>query len=266
MRTYIQNCDQRYYQIVFLVSLFCLACFVVDIKHVSVTKLAFTLATACVAQWTISYWYAVVFEWKSVAISAIALAILLNTPSLLMYVFAALVAVSSKFVLRVGGRHVFNPTNIALVVTTLIFPSWTAITQSQWSGVSLGIVLSVALVGLFITNTVKKYDTAILFLLMLGFGLVVSKELGYTNWNGVLGVLTSLPVFVFAFFMITDPKTSPQKLYGKILYVGICVGLGFIISYQLRWYPGFLYALPVANLLVPFLDRAQGINSVWQWR
>ncbi len=259
-------CDQRYYQIAFLTSLFVLAYAGVGISHVSFFKLGVALSVAYVAQWIISYCYAVPFEWKSSAVSAIALGILLNAPSVWIYAFAALVAVASKFVLRVDGRHLFNPTNIGLVITTLAFPSISAITQAQWGGVPLAMVVLIALVGLVISNTVEKYDTALLFLLMLSCGLMVSILLGYNNWNGVLAVLSSLPVLVFAFFMITDPKTSPQKLYGKIAYVAICVGLGFVISYQLSWYPGFLYALPIANLAVPLLDRWQGVSSVWNWR
>ena len=52
---------------------------------------------------------------KSALISALSLGLLLRTNDLRLAVIAALVAVLSKFVVRARGKHVFNPTNLALV-------------------------------------------------------------------------------------------------------------------------------------------------------
>src|SRR5262245_22894630 len=55
------------------------------------------------------------FDPKSALISGLSLCLLLRTGSALLAVLAAVLAVGSKFVLRVRGKHVFNPTNFALV-------------------------------------------------------------------------------------------------------------------------------------------------------
>src|SRR5580765_4682072 len=61
------------------------------------------------------------FEWKSALISGLSLCLLLRTRVLLWAAVAGVVAVGSKFVLRVpraggGTKHLLNPTNGALVL------------------------------------------------------------------------------------------------------------------------------------------------------
>ncbi|PYO55606.1 MAG: Na+-transporting NADH:ubiquinone oxidoreductase, subunit NqrB, partial [Candidatus Rokuibacteriota bacterium] len=60
------------------------------------------------------------FDPRSALISGLSLCLLLRTNSLTLAVLTAALAIASKFVLRVGGKHVFNPTNFALVAMMLL--------------------------------------------------------------------------------------------------------------------------------------------------
>ena len=58
------------------------------------------------------------FDPKSALISGLSLCLLLRTNSLELAVVTGAIAIASKFVVRVQGKHVFNPTNLALVAST----------------------------------------------------------------------------------------------------------------------------------------------------
>ena len=76
------------------------------------------------------------FDPRSPLISALSLCLLLRTgdPSLLC--LAAFIAVGSKFVLRVRGKHVFNPTTFAIVVMLWVTDSvW--VSPGQWGAQAL---------------------------------------------------------------------------------------------------------------------------------
>src|SRR6267142_514028 len=71
------------------------------------------------------------FEPKSALISGLSLCLLLRTPSAPLALLAPAIAVASKFALRWRGKHLCNPTNIALVALLLLgAPAW--VSPGQW--------------------------------------------------------------------------------------------------------------------------------------
>ena len=60
------------------------------------------------------------FEWRSALISGLSLCLLCRTNDAWLAALGAGVAIGSKFVLRWRGKHLFNPTNLALVVLIII--------------------------------------------------------------------------------------------------------------------------------------------------
>ena len=78
--------------------------------------LAAALATqlACTRIWRLP-----AFEPKSALISGLSLCLLLRTHSPLLVLAAPAIAVASKFAVRVRGKHIFNPTNLALVAVMM---------------------------------------------------------------------------------------------------------------------------------------------------
>jgi len=262
---FLYNIDQRYFQIAFLFGLFVFANSVIGINHTIWSNLLLVFGSAVVTQIVLCKYFDVTFCWHSAAVSSLGIAILLHTPYWFMYVFAAVVAISSKFVLRLGNRHIFNPANIGLVAATFLFPVYAVITPTQWNNVAVFSVIAVFICGLLVTATVKRYDTALLFIgtLLISSGLLFT--FGVIDSFAVLSTFTSVHTIMFAFFMITDPMTSPNTIEGRLLYVILCVALGVFIQYQFNWNPGFVYALPIANMLVPVFNTFfKGDNFSWR--
>ncbi len=59
------------------------------------------------------------YDPRSALISGLSLCLLLRTNSLLLAITAAVVTIASKFVIRVNGKHLFNPTNFGVVAMML---------------------------------------------------------------------------------------------------------------------------------------------------
>jgi Na+-transporting NADH:ubiquinone oxidoreductase subunit NqrB len=86
------------------------------------------------------------FDPKSALISGLSLCLLLRTNDPWLAMLAAVVAVASKFLLRVRGKHVFNPTNFALVAMMLVTGQvWAS--PGQWGSAAVFAFLLVSAGG-----------------------------------------------------------------------------------------------------------------------
>ena len=157
------------------------------------------------------------------------------------WIFAgtAAVALLSKYVIRFRGHHVFNPSNIGLVLCFLLLGADRAEPLDFWWGpLSAWLVLALAIIvtgGLAILRRLRLLGIAVGFWLVFVAGLGVLAASGHAmtaRWH--LGpvadgyfwlVLAFSPeVLVFLFFMITDPKTVPAGRNGRLVY-GVAVAL-----------------------------------------
>src|SRR4051812_15424074 len=98
--------DPRYWQIASLAGLLVYG---ISILQFDVTpwRVAGILGAALATQWVCSRAAHLSFEWKSAAISALSLSLLMRSNSVVLLLLAAAIAVSSKFVIRWNGKHVF---------------------------------------------------------------------------------------------------------------------------------------------------------------
>jgi len=110
---------------------------------------------------------------RSALISGLSLCLLLRTDSLGLAMLAAVIAIASKFTLRVRGKHVFNPTNFALVVSLLVSPDvW--VSPGQWgSGLVFAFLLASA--GGLVVNRAARADVTLAFLACYA-GLLVDRS------------------------------------------------------------------------------------------
>ncbi|HTR32693.1 MAG TPA: MFS transporter [Gaiellaceae bacterium] len=162
-----------------------------------------------------------------------------STNGLWIYAAVGAVSMASKYLITWRGRHVFNPSNLGLVLCFLILGSTRAEPLQFWWGPmspALFIVLGTIVAGgLLILSRVGQLWTAVLFWVTftLGTGILAASGHGFTaNWH--LGpvenfyfwrvLVTSPEVFIFMNFMITDPKTAPESVRGRKLYA-IAIGL-----------------------------------------
>jgi Na+-translocating ferredoxin:NAD+ oxidoreductase RnfD subunit len=157
------------------------------------------------------------------------------------WIFAATAAGSllSKHVLVWRGAHIFNPSNIGLVVCFLALGRTRAAPLDFWWGPMspwLVAALVVILIGGFtILSRLKllrvalgfwfAFAAAIAILAAAGHAMTARWHLGPVSGFHFWAVLVTSPeVLVFLFFMITDPKTAPSSPRARIVYA-VALGL-----------------------------------------
>jgi Na+-transporting NADH:ubiquinone oxidoreductase subunit NqrB len=256
--------DPRYFQIGALTILLVLGMtrFRLDVHPLNA---ALVLATTLLSQLACSkMWDLVRFDPKSAIISGLSLSLLLRTNSILLAMACAVIAILSKFILRWNGKHLFNPTNFALVFMMLITGGGVWVSPGQWGDFAFFSFLVLCL-GVWVVNRASRTDVTIAFLLAW-FAILFGRSL----W---LGEPMTIPahrlrngaLLIFAFFMISDPKTTPDSRAGRILFA-ILVALGAgIVQFKLFRTNGLLWSLAACSLLVPLLDRLLP-GRRYQWK
>ena len=136
-----------------------------------IVTLASVLLTQRLCTWI---WRLPRFDYKSALISGLSLCLLLRTNHLYLVVFAAVVTIGSKFVLRVRAKHIFNPTNFGLVVLLLTTnDAW--VSPGQWGNVAFFGFLMACLGGLVVHRALRS-DVAIGFVVAYA-SLLIGRSL-----------------------------------------------------------------------------------------
>jgi hypothetical protein len=245
--------DPRLYQIAVLGSLLIYGLFRLEFE-VTIGRAAIVIGSVLLTQYGCSrLWKLPVFDPRSALISGLSLCLMLRTNSAGLAVLAAVVTIASKFLVRLRGKHIFNPTNfgiVALLATT--GEIW--VSPGQWGNTALLAFLMACLGGL-VVNRAARSDVTFAFL--LAWGLLV---MGRSIWLGdPLSVpfhrLASGSLLLFAFFMISDPKTTPDSRAGRILFAALVALGAYYVQFKLFRTNGLLWSLAVCSLLVPAIDR-----------
>ena len=202
------------------------------------------------------------FDPRSPMITALSLTLLLRTDYVLLAMAAAAIAIGSKFLVRFNGKHMFNPANVAIVSMMLISDRvW--ISTGQWGNAAIG-AFALACLGFIVLTRARRAETTITFLLAYAAMLF-----GRTLWLGdpleiPLHHIQNGALLIFAFFMISDPKTTPNTAIGRVLYATIVAGIAFIIQFVFYQPNGPILALIMSAPLVPIIDfLRRGRNYEW---
>lgn len=245
--------DPRLYQILVLASLLVYGAVRLDFE-ISVPRAALLLGTALLTQAVCTrLWRLPAFDPKSALISGLSLCLLLRTGSPWLAAGAAVVTIASKFVLRIGGKHVFNPTNFGIVAMILATGRvW--VSPGQWGNAAFFAFL-VACLGGLVVNRAARSDVTYAFLAFY-LGVVFGRALWLGQPMAIpLHQLGNGAFLIFTFFMISDPKTTPDSRAGRILFA-LLVALGAGCIHFVLYRPnGLILSLSFLAPLVPLLDR-----------
>jgi enediyne biosynthesis protein E5 len=244
--------DPRLYQIAALAGLLAYGLLRLDLE-VQPARAAIILGAVLATQYACTrVWRLGAFDPRSALISGLSLCLLLRTNSTALAVAGAVLAIAGKFLIRVRGKHVFNPTNFALVALLLTGGVW--VSPGQWgSAAFFGFLM--ACVGGIVVNRAARSDVTIAFAASYA-ALVFGRSL----W---LGEPMTIPIhrlengalLLFAFFMISDPRTTPDRRSGRVLFA-VLVALGAAyVQFRLFRTNGLLWSLAVCSPLVPLIDR-----------
>ena len=202
------------------------------------------------------------FDPLSPLITSLSLTLLLRTDMVTVAALAALIAISSKFLVRIRGKHVFNPANVA-IVTLIVSSDHAWVSSGQWGSAALG-AFALACLGFIVLTRARRAETTIGFL-----GCYTLLLIGRALWLGdplaiPLHQLQNGALLVFAFFMISDPKTTPDTTIGRILYSVLVACVAFAIQFGLYQPHAPIYALVTTAPLVPVIDYLfQGTTYRW---
>jgi Na+-transporting NADH:ubiquinone oxidoreductase subunit NqrB len=199
----------------------------------------------------------------SAVVTCFGLSILLRADSLWVHPLAASLAMAAKFVVRVRGKHVFNPANLGVMLALLCLPgAW--ISPGQWGNDLVAMGWFVAL-GMVVSSRARRFDISIAFLLAWA-ALLGARVL----WLGqpaaiFLHQVSGGALLLFAFFMISDPMTTPDRRGARIAFALLVAAGAFIWQFVLFRPNALVWSLFLATPLVPLLDRfAPGARFAWR--
>src|SRR5262249_26232967 len=233
--------DPRHYQIAVLGSLLAYGLLWLDFE-VSLQNAVAIVTSALLTQHVgTRVWKLPRFDPRSACISGLSLCLLLRTNSLVLAVVAAIITIVSKFVIRLNGKHLFNPTNFGIVSMILVSDRvW--VSPGQWGNEALFAFLMACLGGL-VVNRAARSDVTIAFLAST-IGLVFGRSIFLTEPLAIpIHRLENGALLLFAFFMISDPKTTPNSRAGRIVFA-VVVALGaWYVQFRLFRTNGLLWSL-----------------------
>jgi Na+-transporting NADH:ubiquinone oxidoreductase subunit NqrB len=191
---------------------------------------------------------------KSALITALGLCLLLKTGSVQTAVLASVIAIATKFIVKYKNKHIFNPANIGIIVAILVTnDAW--VSPGQWgSDVLLWFLVGAA--GLMMILKVGRIDTSITFLLVFG-GLLFFRQVIYLGWEPSVWLhqMSNGTLLLFAFFMITDPMTTPNHTYARIIWAGALGTALFIASNFFYVQTAAVWLLFMISPFTPFFDK-----------
>ena len=198
------------------------------------------------------FWKLSKFEWRSAMISGLSLCILMRCPSLAISLGLAAIAIFSKFIFRANGKHIFNPTNFALALG-LITTNQVSVVPGQWgSGATLAFFI--LCMGIFVANKACRSDISIAFLGTYALALFVHASWVGESFQEPLHRMQTGSLLIFTFFMISDPRSTPDSRVGRIIFGVATALIGFYLQTTHKIPGGLLIALSFISLLTPLLD------------
>ena len=257
--------DPRLYQIGTLASLLVYGIGWLDFD-ITVVRVVLLLTTVLATQWTCDRLAGSRSPFgssaRSALISGLSLCLLLRTNRADLAALAAIVTIAGKFLIRVGGKHVFNPTNGG-IVAMLLTTNRVWVSPGQW-GAPAFFAFLLACAGSLVVTRAARSDVTYAFIacygaLLFGRSLYLGEPLAIP-----LHRLESGALLLFTFFMISDPKTTPDSRVGRVLFAALVAVGAWYVQFRLFRTNGLLWSLAACSVLVPIIDRlAPGARYAW---
>ena len=167
------------------------------------------------------------------------------------FALAALLAVLSKHLIRLRGRHIFNPAAFGIFLTLVLFGA-----STQWKGTYSWYVL--VPLGSYFAWKIRKTQIiigyAVVFLALFG----VQALLQDVALRQILGYLS----YFFIFVMLIEPLTSPVRPMGKYIFGAGVAGLIFVLTELGTRFDVELFSLLAMNAAVPLFNRLPAQKGV----
>lgn len=192
----------------------------------------------------------------SAYITGISVGILIRSLALWPYGLCSALSITSKYVLRVRGRHLWNPSNFGICAMLFLAGDTVASLSIQWGNYLWPMIVIWVLGSIIIWRLRRFHITATYVIAFFIFALLRSSLTG-SPWQSEIAPITGPMYQLFIFFMITDPKTTVRSKVGQCTVVLAVASLETVLRLNEIVYAPY-YALfvigPVALLVEMWLD------------
>ena len=198
-------------------------------------------------------------KWLNLAsayITGISVGILVRSPAYWPYALCSVISIMSKYVLRVKGRHIWNPSNFGIAVLLFLAPETMAVLSIQW-GNNYASLLVIWILGSVIIWRARRFHICATYVVSFFLFAFLRSWITGDPWQAEVAPITGPMYQLFVFFMITDPKTTVKSRLGQCV-VACCVALAefFLRLDQVVYAPIFalFFVGPAANLIEIWWD------------
>ncbi len=200
---------------------------------------------------------------KSSLITALGLCLLLRGNHVETMVLAGVLAIASKFLFRYREKHFFNPANFG-IISALVWTGDAWVSPGQWGTDWIYLLLFFGTAGV-ILQKVGRWETSGVFLAVYG-GLEMWRDYSL-GWTGDVWIhqLMNGSLLLFAFFMITDPRSIPNAAIARILWAICIAGLTFFLQHALYLSTAPFWALFILSPVTVAFDRLWAARR-FSWR
>ncbi|HYO91795.1 MAG TPA: hypothetical protein VEQ40_09170 [Pyrinomonadaceae bacterium] len=199
----------------------------------------------------------------SAYITGISVGILVRSPAFWPYALCSMISITSKYVLRVRGRHIWNPSNFGICAMLFLAHETVASLSIQWGNYLWPMLVIWALGAVIIWRLRRFHITATYVVSFVIFAFLRSYLTGHP-WQAEIAPITGPMYQLFIFFMITDPKTTVQSKLGQCV-VAFLVALVEMMLRLLEVVHAPYYSLfmvgPAANMIEIWLAARKGEKS-----
>jgi hypothetical protein len=192
----------------------------------------------------------------SAYISGISVGILVRSPFLWPYFFASLISILSKYVLRLKGRHLWNPSNLGVSAVLFLAPETVSLLSIQW-GNNLWPMAVIWLLGSVIVWRVGRLHVSAAYVVSFVVFAFVRSAITGNPWQATLAPITGPMYQLFIFFMVTDPKVSVRSKWGQVVVVVAVAFVEMLFRLNEVIYAPF-YALFLVGPAALLMEMAQG--------
>lgn len=158
-------------------------------------------------------------KWPHLAsayITGISVGILIRSTEIWPFVLCSAISITSKYVIRWRGRHLWNPSNFGICMMLLLARYTVATLSIQWGNNLIPMVV-VWIVGSLIIARIKRFHITLTYVVSFFAFAFLRSAITHDPWQAEIAAITGPMYQLYIFFMITDPKSTVLTKKGQIL-------------------------------------------------
>jgi enediyne biosynthesis protein E5 len=245
--------DARHYQIAALATLVTFNFGWIDFGARPLNS-ALALSASLLTQIVCSRLAGIPIDLRSPLITGLSLSLLLRADEPWIHALAGVIAIGSKFVLRIDGKHIWNPAGFAIVVLLFTASGHVWISPGSW-GSQVWFAALLCFFAILVLGAARRSDIAIFFI-----GTHAALLFARALWLGdpftiPIHQLQSGSLLIFTFFMISDPRTSPDSRLGRFIFAASVALAAHYMAFFMQMRPALYIALIALSPFILLIDR-----------